>query len=66
MEIDKSYLNKRILYRRYWGDLNEAKVVEFSPSGDYVKLEFVDSGAKIWYHTEDLYVIETLENKEVK
>ena len=67
MESDwKELVGKRVLYQsRYqYFSVSEAKVLEVSPSGEYVKLEIVrNDGSKYvtWEDTVNARVVEVLE-----
>jgi hypothetical protein len=55
----KTFLNRRILIQSYKKPI-EVKVLEVSPTGDYVKVENLN-GHKAWLETKEIEVLEVLE-----
>jgi len=57
MKIDKTMLGKRILWKKLWSwrDINDGRVIEISPSGEYVKID------EVWHSIREVNVIEELE-----
>jgi hypothetical protein len=55
----KTFLNRRILIESYKKTI-EVKVLEVSPSGDFVKVENLNSH-KEWLETKNIDVLEVLE-----
>lgn len=66
MKITKEYLGKRLLVRKsitYYVDPTEVSLLEVSPSGDYLKLEFVRSDSTTytdWVNVDSYYLVEDL------
>ena len=61
----RDYLGKRVLigWERWWGQVEEFRVVEISMRTSLVKLVFLSGqqeATKIWCHAEDLYFLEAL------
>ncbi len=55
----KTFLNRRILVESYKKPI-EVKVLELSPTGDYVKVQYLTSH-KEWLETKNIEVLEVLE-----
>ncbi|RLE65065.1 MAG: hypothetical protein DRJ47_06115 [Thermoprotei archaeon] len=64
-QVFRDLVGKRVLIKRRWwvGDisLTEAKIVEVSPSGEYVKLEIYRSDGSTFYDWKEVYPIEIVE-----
>lgn len=66
MKITKEYLGKRLLVRKsitYYVDPTEVSLLEVSPSGDYLKLEFVRADSTTytdWVSVDSYYLVEDL------
>ena len=66
MKITKEYLGKRLLVRKsitYYMDPTEVSLLEVSPSGDYLKLEFVRADSTTyadWVSVDSYYLVEDL------
>jgi hypothetical protein len=54
----KTFLNRRILIESYKKPI-EVKVLELSPTGDYVKVQYLTSH-KEWLETKNIEVLEVL------
>ncbi len=61
----KNFIGKRVLIKRRWraddSTLTEAKIVEISPSGKYVKFEIYCSDGSTFYDWRDAYRFEIAE-----
>jgi len=69
MEMDwEKYVGKRVLVREGWErfarDANptEVEVLEVSPSGKYVKFEYVNTGRIAWVAVDNVEFVECLDN----
>ena len=66
MKITKEYLGKRLLIKKnvgYYSDPTEASLLEVSPSGDYLKIEFVrsdDTTYTDWVNVHNYQLVEDL------
>ena len=69
IEINKGLIGKRILFHRPWSllgtlpyqaQVREAKVVELSPSVQYIKLKY-PNGREEWESIDDIIIQEILE-----
>ena len=67
----KKLVGKRILvrYRLGFGSINELKVLEISPSGEYIKLQYMLTGKVGWELRKDLEkdyeILEVLEDESL-
>lgn len=72
MKITKEHLGKRLLIRKnvgYYAEPIEANLLEVSPSGDYLKLEFVRSDNTTytdWVNVHNYQLVEDLGYKLYK
>ena len=60
----KELIGARVLIHPspYRSEILEVKVLEFSPSGDYIKLDFSANNSGInWCKTENIILLEVLE-----
>ena len=66
MKITKEYLGKRLLIKKstaYYVEPTEANLLEVSPSGDYLKIEFVRSDNTTytdWVNVHNYQLVEDL------
>ncbi|MCL0102912.1 hypothetical protein M1N93_02995 [Dehalococcoidia bacterium] len=56
-------VGRHILYGKRWRDPCEARVIEVSPSGHYIKLKH-PNGFEGWQPTDDVGLWDVLESKE--
>lgn len=72
MKITKEYLGKRLLIKKstaYYVEPTEASLLEVSPSGDYLKIEFVRSDNTTytdWVNVHNYQLVEDLGYKLYK
>ena len=63
----RDYVNKRCLLKvtkGYSSDVQEFKILEISPSGNWVKLQSNYSGQKFWKQISDIAFVELLQEFE--